>query len=116
MAAVIIKVLIVSLFVTSLHCNKGHVTDVLINRRFSCPRASKEIHKIESEIQCTHRCLRKRCKVLNYNAKEENRENCEIITGECSSKSNEENWKAVTLQVNTFGPVIYDVTFEEDLS
>ena len=56
---------------------------------------------VQSEIQCTHRCLRKKCKLLNYNTKTKDIENCEIFTdiGDCSILTDQEGWKAIIFQV-----------------
>ena len=100
MHVMLIGILLSSFFITFACCDKGYVVDFLKDKRFSCAKAFKETFTVTSEIQCTNKCLRKKCRLLNYNTKEKAMHNCEVINGQCSTIVSHENWKAVTFQVN----------------
>lgn len=104
MTVLMMKMLLVLFFIKYVICAKGFVDEILLNRRFYCPLSFSETSTVTSEIQCTQRCLRKECKLLNYNTKQGKKDNCEIYahTNECSTLINQDNWKAVSFQVYIF--------------
>ena len=99
-----IKVAFGFFFIQRAFSHKGFVDDVLIDTKVVCPVTAKEVFTVKSEIQCTHRCLRKKCKMLNYYMKEGTEENCEVFTGtdECSTAIDQLDWKAVSFLVRLF--------------
>ena len=81
----LIGILLSSFFITFACCDKGYVVDVLKDKRFSCAKAFKETFTVTSEIQCTNKCLRKKCRLLNYNTKKKAMHNCEVFNGQLLS-------------------------------
>ena len=98
---VTIKLALVFLFIKYAVLDNGSVKEVFMNAKFSCPRAAMEAFVVQSEIQCTHRCLRKKCRLLNYKKNAKDIENCEVFTGiaDYSLISDQEGWKAMIFEV-----------------
>ena len=77
---------------------RGFVSEVLVDKKFDCPKASRRVYTVKSEIQCTHRCLQnKNCELLNYNTEKEINENCEVFNGssDCSNIKQKSGWKGL---------------------
>ena len=77
---------------------KGFVSEVLRDKKFDCQSTSRRVFTVQSEIQCTHRCLKNdECEVLNFNTKKEVIENCEVFNGasDCSIKKQKYGWKGL---------------------
>ena len=102
MGAIKIKIILFICWIKYSMFDKGSITDVHMNKKFACPLAAMESFFVKSEIQCTHRCLRRKCKLLNYKNEGTDSENCEVFmeSGGCSIEMNQKNWKAVTLEVS----------------
>lgn len=101
MAAKMMKTGLLFFFIKHAISNRGFVNDMQMNTKFQCARSVKEVFTVNSEIQCSHRCLRTSCNRLNYNMKKEGKENCEVFTtvGECSDLSGQDGWKAIKFEV-----------------
>ena len=104
MVTVTIKLKLVFLFIKYAVLDKGSTKDVFVNAKNYCPRAAMRAYFVKSDIQCTHRCLRKKCKLLNYKKKAKDIENCEIFSdiGDCSVIPDQEGWKAMIFEVKWF--------------
>ena len=91
--------------------SEGFVNEVTINEKFVCPKAFKETVSVTSEIQCTHRCLQRKCKLLNYHTKQGSHDNCEIYTddSQCVTVVNQDKWKAMNFQVRRWRSVVIDI-------
>ena len=77
---------------------KGFVSEVLVDKKFDCPKTNRRVYTVKSEIQCTHRCLQNEdCELLNYNTEKEINENCEVFNGsiDCSTKKQKHGWKGL---------------------
>ena len=96
-----VKVNLIFSLIKYVNCDFGLVTEVLINKKFHCRGASTEIHQSMSEIQCTHMCLRKKCKVFNYKNENGYQENCEVYSEseDCQTLIEQDGWKAIAVQV-----------------
>ena len=110
MLSLVVKVTILFLLAKPAILGSGFVKDVLMNKKIDCPRATKELLTMKSEMQCVHRCLRNKCMQLNYNVDEKVR-NCEVLTGitECSAVAHQINWKAMIFEVNLFQYMLFYV-------
>ena len=104
MVTVAMRVALIFLFIKYAILDRGSVSDVFVNMKFACPRAAMKAFFVKSEIQCTHRCLRNKCKLLNYKKKAKDIENCEIFSDidDCSVIPDQEGWKAMIFQVKFF--------------
>ena len=104
MISITLKITLIFYSIKLAVSDSGFPSDVLINKKFSCPQAAKEVFIVKSEMQCTQRCLRKKCKLLNYNMEVKDENNCEVFTStnDCSTVIGVEGWKAVTFQVRSF--------------
>ena len=77
---------------------KGFVSEVLVDNKFNCPKTSRRVYTVKSEIQCTHRCLQnENCELLNFNTEKEINKNCEVFNGssDCSTKKQKHGWKGL---------------------
>ena len=101
----VIKVFTLLLFIRIISCEKkGFVSEVFANKKFDCPSASRKVHTVKSEIQCTHRCLQyENCELMNYNSEKEIKNNCEVFSHSngCSTKLGKKKWRAMRFQVCT---------------
>ena len=104
MVTVTIKLTLVFIFTKYVVLDNGSVKDVFMNAKFNCPRAAMEAFIVHSEIQCTHRCLRKKCRLLNYKKNAKDIENCEVFTGiaDYIVVPDQEDWKAMIFEVSCF--------------
>lgn len=77
------------------------MSDVYMNKKFQCTRAVKDVFTVSSEIECSHRYVRRNCNRLNYNMERGKKENCEVLTkvGECSVRSDQGDWKTAIIEV-----------------
>ena len=101
MAAGVMKTGLLFLFIKHAIFDRGFINDLHTNRKFQCARSVKEVFTVNSQIQCSHRCLRRSCSRLNYNMKNGEKDNCEVFTeiGECSDLSGQDGWKAIKFEV-----------------
>ena len=91
-------------FVKVAASRKGFISEVLINKRFDCPLASRMVYTVKSQLQCTHRCLQNdMCELISYNTDQTSTRNCEILTqvNQCTDTLRRENWVAMIFQVRT---------------
>lgn len=95
-----LKTIIILFLIKNSICDKGFVNEVFLNKRFYCAHGSNETSTVTSQIQCIHRCLRKKCELLNYNVNQGMKDNCEVftLTIDCAIMTNQENWMAVGFQ------------------
>ena len=101
-SSVMMSYILVFILMKRAIAEKGFVNDVQLNAKYVCSEAAKEIFTVKSGVQCNHRCLRRRCNLLNYNTKEGKRDNCEVFTdnGECYTVFDQEDWNAMAVEVN----------------
>ena len=101
MAIKLMNIVLVSFFIKSAIFERGFVSDVHINKKFKCGGSFKEIFTVKSEIECSHRCLRRSCSRLNYNMKKGEKENCEVFpkVDDCSIIPGQDDWKAANFKV-----------------
>ena len=96
------KLLLLFALIKHAYFERGFVKDVYMNKKFQCSTSVKETFTVNSEIQCSHRCLRKSCTRIDYNAKQGEIGNCEVFieVGGCSGLSDQSDWKALVFEVN----------------
>ena len=112
MTALLVKTLLMFFLIKLVILENGYVSEVKMNTKAHCYGFSKEVVTVKSEMQCVHNCLRKRCNLLNYNAKGKKKENCEVMkkVGKCKELSHQSEWKLMTFVVRE-----YDVNLSECL-
>ena len=96
-----IQIALIFIIIKNAIMDTGIINDVYENKKFYCEGDSKHVFVVKSQIQCIHRCLSKKCKLLNYKTVESGTENCEVFT-EGSQRLSiiyEENWMAMQFQV-----------------
>ena len=96
------KLLLLLVLIKHAYSERGFVKDVYLNMKFQCARSVKEAFTVNSEIQCSHHCLRKSCTRMNYNTKKGEIENCEVFTETCGcwNLSHRDDWKTFGFEVN----------------
>ena len=101
-----IEFVLIFVFIKTALFDTVFIDDVFVNNKFYCEKAMKQSFIAKSQIQCVHLCLSKICTLINYNLKENDKENCEIFTesGTCSLVLDQKNWiaMAVLIEVNLF--------------
>ena len=89
-------------FIRVTSSRNGFISEVLINKRFDCPLASKKVYTVKSELQCTHRCLHDdMCELISYNTEQNVEGNCEVASqlSKCSIEHEMVGWNAVKFKV-----------------
>ena len=99
MAANKIAILLMVFFTKNAIFHRAFVSDVYMDKKFYCLNAFKYSFIVKSQLQCIHLCLKKNCTFINYNMKENYKENCEILTegGKCSTVVGQKNWMAMSM-------------------
>ena len=100
MASVATRFICIFFLVKSVISDTGFIDEILMDKKFHCSGHTTELFSVKSEIQCAHRCSRKKCNQLNYNTVG-SKENCEVIAGGrlCSMAIDQKYWKAMVFKV-----------------
>ena len=67
MSAKMVKIMLLFFFIKHTIFNRGFMSDVYMNKKLQCTRAAKDVFTVSSEIECSHRYVRRNCNRLIYN-------------------------------------------------
>ena len=120
MAVCLVSMMLLFFFIKPVILDKGFVSEVKMNTKVQCAGSSTEVFTVKSEIQCTHKCLRKRCNLLNYNAKRGGKDNCEVLkkVRKCTESFHQHGWTSMTFVVKKLNAYIFsmlDILYNEQI-